>query len=147
MNRRYASYSAAGWSGTRQHRRFLRTARLNAVGLSALTGTCLATAACCALALRRSGWPLVVRAALGPIAVLGGLVLLDRRKWSRTVMGYSFTDDLAEARAVADQLTARGLPVSLEERPPGRPVLRFAHRDARRVHAALESIRVDAPTF
>lgn len=129
----------------RPRRRFLRTAQLNAVGFSALGGACLAAAAACAPALRSTDWPLAVRAAAGPVLVVTGLVVLDRRKWAGMETGFSFTDDPVIMRAVADQLTARGLPVSLEERAPGGPVLRYAHRHARRVHAALADLGISAP--
>lgn len=135
------------YSARSRHRqgRFLRTARLNAVGFGALGGVCLVAAALCAPALRRTGWPLLFRAAPGPVVVVTGLVVLDRRKWAGMVTSSSFTDDPAEMRAVADRLGALGLPVSLEERPPGTPVLRYAHRHARQVHAALADMGVPAP--
>lgn len=126
-------------------RHFLRTARLNAVGFSALGGACLVAAATGALASRRTGRPPAIGAALGPAVVLTGLVALDRRKWAGTTTGFSFTDDAATTRAVADQLAARGLPVIVEERPPGSPALRYAHRHARQVHAALEDLGIPAP--
>ncbi|MCZ2839566.1 hypothetical protein [Modestobacter sp. VKM Ac-2985] len=126
-------------------RHFLRTARLNAVGFSALGGVCLVAATTGALALRWTGRPPVIGAALGPAVVLTGLVALDRRKWAGTTTGFSFTDDAAATRAVADQLAARGLPVDVEEHPPGSPALRYAHRHARQMQAALEDLGIPAP--
>ncbi|TFV56879.1 hypothetical protein E4P41_15145 [Geodermatophilus sp. DF01-2] len=123
---------------------FLRTARLNAVGRSALGGACLVAAAASAPALRRSGWPWPLRAAPGPAAVLAGLVLADRRKWAGMESGFTFTDDPMELRTVADRLAAQDLPVRLQEQPP---TLRYAHRDARRVHAALEELGIRPPTW
>ena len=145
MHRRYATYSDL--TAARRRRPFLRTAQLDAVGLGVLAGACLVAAVACALGVRRTGWPLPARAALGPVAVVSALVVLDRRKWSGTVVGFSFTDDLAATRTVADALIAQGLPVVLEERPPGRPALRYAQRNARRVHVALEGTGVDTPLF
>jgi hypothetical protein len=54
--------------------------------------------------------------------------------------GFSFTDDPAGTRAVADLLVAQGLPVAFQADRPG---LRYAHRDARWVHAALEELGID----
>ncbi|MCZ2818138.1 hypothetical protein [Modestobacter sp. VKM Ac-2984] len=142
MDRSYAAFSARH---RLPRRHFLRTARLNAVGFSALGGACLAAAATGALASRWTSRPPVLGAALGPVVVLTGLVALDRRKWAGTTTSFSFADDAATTRAVADQLVARGLPVDVEEHPPGSPALRYAHRHARQVHAALEDLGISAP--
>ncbi|SDN75344.1 hypothetical protein [Geodermatophilus sp. DSM 45219] len=132
---------APRWTGDRRPR-FPRTARLDAVGHAALGGACLAAAAGSALALRWTGRPPAVRAALGPVVVVTGLVALDRRRWAAMTTGLSSTDDAAATRVVADLLVARGLPVEVDEQRPG---LRYAHRDARRVHAALQDLGVDTP--
>lgn len=142
MDRPYAVLSARH---RLPRRHFLRTARLNAVGYSALGGACLVAAAIGAVSLRRTGRPPATGAALEPVVVLTGLVALDRRKWAGTTTGFSFSDDAAATRAVADQLGARGLPVRVEELPPGSPGLRYAHRHARQVHAALEDLGISAP--
>ena len=92
MDRSYVTYSVRS---RHRQRRFLRTARLNAVGFGAVGGTCLVAAALCAPALRRTGWPLLIRAAPGPVVVVTGLVALDRRKWAGMVTSFSFTDDPA----------------------------------------------------
>lgn len=130
-----------GWTRDRRPR-FLRTARLDAVGYAALGGACLAAAAGSGPALRWAGRPAAVRAALGPVVVGTVLVALDRRRWAAMTMGFSFTDDPAATRAVAELLVARGLPVEVEADRPG---LRYAHRDARRVHAALADLGIDTP--
>lgn len=142
VDRSYAAYSARDRL-PRHH--FLRTARLNAVGFSALGGACLAAAAISSLALQKTGWPPAIRAVLGPVVVVTGLVALDRRKWAAMSTSSSFTDDVAATQAVADQLNALGLPVDVEEVPPGQPALRYAHRHARQVHTALGDLGIPTP--
>jgi hypothetical protein len=121
-------------------RSFLRTARLNVVGYAALIGACLVAAVGSASALRTTGWPPVLRAAVGPVVVVLVLVAADRRKWSRMETSFSFTDDPAELRTVADRLLAQGLPVRVEEDQG--PAITYRHRDARRVHAALRQLGI-----
>ncbi len=125
------------------HRRplsFLRTARLDAVAYAALAGACL-VAGFVNLALAPTGWRLLLRVVVGPLVVLVALVIADRRKWGRMETGFSFTDDVATMRAVADRLTARGLPVTLGEERGG-PSLRYRNRDAKQVHAALADLGI-----
>jgi hypothetical protein len=119
----------------------LRTAQLNRVGSAALAGVCLLAGVLTAPALGRTGWPPPVRAAVGPVVVVLGLVLADRRKWGRTETGFSFTDEAADVHRVGDQLVARGLPVRVEERERS-PRLRYRNKDARRVHAALADLGI-----
>ena len=128
----------------RKHRRprsFLRTTQLNAVGYAALAGACLVAGFVSGLAPAPAGWPLVLRVVVGPVVVLVALLIADRRKWGRMETGFSFTDDVATMRAVADRLTARGLPVTLDEERGG-PSLRYRNRDAKRVHAALADLGI-----
>jgi hypothetical protein len=126
------------------HRRplsFLRTARLNAVGYAALAGACLVAGVVSGLTLAPTGWRLLLRVVVGPLVVLVALVIADRRKWGRMETSFSFTDDVATMRAVADRLTARGLPVTLDEERGG-PSLRYRNRDAKQVHAALADLGI-----
>jgi hypothetical protein len=127
--------------GHRRRRPFLRTARLDLVGFGALGAACLVAGALTALALRATGWPLSVRAAVGPVIVVIALLVADRRKWSRMETSLSFTDDAARVRAVVDRLVARGLPVVVDEEV-GRPRLRYRNRDAARVRAALADLGI-----
>ena len=127
--------------GHRRPRPVLRTARLNAVGHAALAGACLVAGFVSGLAPAPAGWPLVLRVVVGPVVVLVTLVVADRRKWGRMETGFSFTDDVATVRAVADRLTARGLPVTLDEERGG-PSLRYRNRDAKQVHAALADLGI-----
>jgi len=127
--------------GRRRPRPFLRTARLDAVGYGALVAACLVAAPVGALALGATGWPLPVRDLVGPLVVVLALLVADRRKWARMQTSFSFTDDVATMRAVADQLTARGLPVTLDVERWG-PSLRYRNRDAKRVHAALHDLGI-----
>jgi hypothetical protein len=119
----------------------LRTAQLNAVGYAALAGACLVAGFISGLALAPTGWPLPVRAAVGPAAVVLALLAADRRKWARMETSFAFTDDVAAMRAVTDQLVARGLPVILDIEDWG-PRLRYRNRDAKRVHAALHDLGI-----
>jgi hypothetical protein len=127
--------------GHRRQRSFLRTARLNAVGHASLAGACLLGGSVSALALAPTGWPLPVRAAVGPVAVVTALLAADRRKWARMETTFAFTDDVLAMRAVADQLVAQGLPVTLDVEDWG-PRLRYRNRDAARVHAALNDLGI-----
>jgi hypothetical protein len=111
------------------------------VGHGALAAACVAAGVISALVLRGTGWPLPVRAALGPVAVVLALVVADRRKWSRMETSFSFTDDVAELRAAADRLIAQGLPVRLGEEDRG-PELVYRHRDEKDVRAALAALGV-----
>jgi hypothetical protein len=122
----------------------LRTARLNAVGYAALAGACLVAGFVSGLALAPTGWRLLLRVVVGPLVVLVALVIADRRKWGRMETGFSFTDDVATTRAVADRLTARGLPVTLDVDQWG-PSLRYRNRAAARVRAALADLGVRGP--
>ena len=127
--------------GHRRPRPVLRTARLNAVGYAALAGACLVAGFVSGLAMVPTAWPLLLRVVVGPVVVLVSLVIADRRKWGRMETGFSFTDDVATVRAVADRLTARGLPVTLDEERGG-PSLRYRNRDAKQVHAALADLGI-----
>ena len=120
---------------------FLRTAQLNAVGWTALVAVCALAALVAVVLLRATGWPLSVRAVLGASVVVLVLVVADRRKWARMQTGFSFTDDVVTMRAVADRLTAQGLPVTLDEERGG-PSLRYRNRDAKQVHAALADLGI-----
>jgi hypothetical protein len=122
---------------------FLRTAQLNAVGFAALGGVCLAAGVVTALALRTTGWSLASSAAVGPLVVLVGLVVADRRKWARMESSFSFTDDAAELRRVGNRLIAQGLPVRVDDDPE--PRLRYRNGDARRVYAALAELGIVTP--
>jgi hypothetical protein len=125
-------------------RPFLRTAQLNAVGWSALAGVCLVAGVLTALTLRATGWHPALRGAVGAVGVLAALVVADRRKWGRMETGFSFTDDAVELRRVGNRLIAQGLPVRVDEEQWG-PRLRYRHRDARRVHAALAELGIVTP--
>ncbi len=128
----------------RNHRRplsFLRTARLNAVGWAALVAVCALAGLIAIVLLRATGWPLPVRAVLGAAVVVLGLIVVDRRKWGRMETSFSFTDAVATMRAVAERLTARGLPVTLDEESGG-PSLRYRNRDAKQIHAALADLGI-----
>jgi hypothetical protein len=120
---------------------FLRTARLNAVGYAALVGACLVAGAVTAVLLQATGWPMPVRAALGPVLVVLALVVADRRKWARMETGFSFTDDVATMRAVAGRLVAQGVPVTFDVEDAA-PKLRYRNGDARRVHATLAELGI-----
>jgi len=127
--------------GRRPRRSVLRSAQLNAVGHAALAGACLGAGLLTAFALQVTGWPLPLRAAVGPVVVLTALVVADRRKWARMETSFAFTDDELAMRAVADQLVAQGLPVTLDVEDWG-PRLRYRNRDAARVHAALNDLGI-----
>jgi|tagenome__1003787_1003787.scaffolds.fasta_scaffold20381940_2 hypothetical protein len=118
----------------------LRTARLNAVGYAALMGACLVAGAVTAVLLQGTGWPMPLRAALGPVLVVLALVVADRRKWARMETSFSFTDDVATMRAVADRLLAQGLPIRV--RDEWGPSMVYRNGDARRVHAALAELGI-----
>jgi hypothetical protein len=118
-------------------RPWLRTAQLNAVGWSALAAACVTAGLVAVVLLGATGWPWALRAAIGAAVVVLALVVADRRKWAGMETGFSFTDDVATTRAVADRLTARGLPVNFDAE---RRSLRYRNRDARRVHAALADL-------
>jgi hypothetical protein len=124
-------------------RPFLRTARLNAVGYSALVGACLVAAVVSALALRATGWPQGLRAGVGPLVVVLALLGADRRKWARMETSFSFSDDARDLRSIADRLAAQNLPATVEV--DGRVlVLRYRNGDAARVHAALDGLGIRA---
>jgi hypothetical protein len=124
-------------------RPWLRTARLNAVGYAALLAACLLAGVVTAVVLRATGWPLPLRAALGPMVVVLALVVGDRRKWSRTETSFSFSDDSTDMRSVAARLAAQNLPVTVDV--AGRVlVLRYRNGDRGRVHAALHSLGIRA---
>ena len=130
--------------GRRPRRSVLRSAQLNAVGHAALAGACLGAGLLTAFALQVTGWPLPLRAAVGPVVVLTALVVADRRKWARMETSFSFTDDPAELRGVGARLVARGLPVRIDTDDRG-PRLSYRNRDAARVQAALAELGITMP--
>jgi hypothetical protein len=127
--------------GRPRSKSWLRTARLNAVGWGALAVACVIAGLVTDVVLLVTGWPVPLRAGIGPVIVVLGLVVADRRKWARMETTFSFTDDVLAMRAVADELVARGLPVTLDVESWGAR-LRYRNRDAKRVHAALADLGI-----
>jgi hypothetical protein len=118
----------------RRHRHLFHNARLNAVGWAALIAASLASAALGAAAATLVGRTAGVGAAVGLPLVVLVLVVLDRRRtWLRPI-GFGWTEELAEVEAVGQELSRRGLEVSVQEDPPR---LTFRRRDQRVVAEVL----------
>jgi hypothetical protein len=84
MERRYAEYQPASRGrGLRTQVRLFRSVSLNLSGWAAIVLLCLAGAGIGYGGSRLIGLPAALGAAGGVLAVLAGLLVLDRRRWVR----------------------------------------------------------------
>ena len=118
----------------RRRRHLFRTVQLNALGWTAVAVVSVPASLVLAGIASALGWPAWVGALLGLPTVLVGLVALDRRRDRRAYVSFGWTEDEAVVLAAAGQLAHRGVPVTVEEDPPG---LRFRRRDERLVRKML----------
>lgn len=84
MKRRYAEYRPVRpWRRFRRHAQPFRSVQLNLVGWSAVAVLCLAGAGIGYGGSRLVDLPTGPCLAGGAVAVLAGLIILDRRRWAR----------------------------------------------------------------
>ena len=98
----------SGGCRRRRRRSWLRTARLNVVGWSALVGACLVAAALGLVSVTALGWPRSLGAACAVIPV-AGVVFADRRRWARMETGFGWGGSMEEVTRIADELEAEGV--------------------------------------
>jgi hypothetical protein len=111
-----------------------RNARLNWVGWTALACASLGSAALGVAVSAQAGWSPWIGAVIGLPLVTLVLLVLDRRRTWLGVVGFGWTDQLAEVEAVAEELGRRGVDVSVQEASPS---LTFRRRDQRVVAEVL----------
>lgn len=162
-SRGYGEYEAAPppHRGDRHHY-WLRTARLNAVGWTALLGLCLAAAAVGVATAGAMAAPNWWGASLA-VLPLGVVMLLDRRRWAAMETGFWWGGSETEVAHIAAELSDHGVITQVHPEPPaegwpepaygrgdpegaptGGPALRTAsliyhNRDAKAVAAMLRA--------
>lgn len=105
-----------------------RTARLNGVGRAALVAASLVPAALGAVTAKLAGGQAWIGACVGLPLVVLVLLVLDRRRSRLSLVGFGWTDDLAEVEAAAEELRRRGVEVLTQRDPPS---LTIRRRDKR----------------
>ena len=116
--RRHGEYAAAPLRPGRIRRHhWLRTARLNAVGWTALLGLCLVAAAVGVAIAWAVAVPSWWGAALA-VLPLGAVVLLDRRRWAAMETSFGWGGSVAEVADIAAQLANQGVTTQVHAEPP-----------------------------
>lgn len=110
----------SGWRRRGRRRSWLRTARLNVVGWSALLGTCLVVAALGIVTATAVGWPRALGAAAAVIPV-AMVVFADRRRWARMETSVGWGRSTEEVARIADELEAEGVYARVRSEAPGSP--------------------------
>ena len=98
----------SGWRRRGRRRAWLRTARLNVVGWSALLGACLVVAALGVATVTALGWPRAVGAA-GAVIPVAAVVLADRIRWAQMETSVGWGGSVDEVARIADELAAEGM--------------------------------------
>jgi hypothetical protein len=127
--------------------RLFRTVELNVAGWGMVLVLCLAGAGVGYLVAPMPGTTRLVAAAGGAVAALLTLVAVDRHRWRRMHVTYSWTDDAEEIARIGSLLREQGLAVELDSDPDGRLQLRFTFGHSRRVRRGLARAGVVAPPF
>ncbi|MCU1537484.1 MAG: hypothetical protein JWP82_1835 [Humibacillus sp.] len=145
--------SAWGRRRRQPRRSWLRTARLNLAGWSALLGSCLGAGLLGVFAATAMGPPPAFGAMLAVVPVLA-IVAVDRRRWARMQTSHGWGGSVEEVAQVAALLEARGVhaqvvpdddpPSGVDPGPPHTAVptpatasLHHLNRDADAVRKAL----------
>lgn len=109
-----------GWRRRGGRRSWLRTARLNVVGWSALLGACLVVAALGIATTTALGWPRALGAA-GAVIPVVAVVFADRRRWARMETSVDWGGSVEEVARIADELAAEEVHARVRPDVPGPP--------------------------
>ena len=150
----------SGGCRRRRRRSWLRTARLNVVGWSALLGACLVAAALGLVSVTALVATLTRRRLRSDPG--GRVVFADRRRWARMETGFGWGGSMEEVTRIADELEAEGVHVRVSpeavgsawddraDSPPDRAAgetafLEYRNRDAEVVMRKLREHGVHPP--
>lgn len=116
--RGYGEYEPAPLRHRRDRRHYwLRTARLNSVGWTALLGLCLAAAAVGVAAARAMAVPNWWGASLAALP-LGAVMLVDRRRWAGMEISFGWGGSEAEVAHIAGELSDQGVIAQVHTEAP-----------------------------
>jgi hypothetical protein len=110
----------SGWRRRGRRRSWLRTARLNVVGWSALLGACLVVAALGIATTTALAWPRALGAA-GAVIPVAAVIFADRRRWARMETSVDWGGSVEEVARIADELESEGVHARVRPDAPGSP--------------------------